>query len=78
MRVILRYDSGFPTALYKHTNLAEIIRQAGPPQTISGGGASWLLEWPPIYPGVDGESYRLQNPWTRADTRKLIAVELEN
>lgn len=72
MDVILHYDSGFPTRLKKHSRLAQMIRQSGPP-VVDG----WRLVWVHTVGRFAASwDYFLNNPWP-GDKRKLVKVEAE-
>lgn len=75
-RVVLTYAEGFPTALPNFPRLSAMLRELGEPVSIQELGASWRLEWAPIYPGVPIPEYTLRRPW-RTDRRELLRVSLD-
>lgn len=79
MNVLLTYDSGFPTRLEKHANLARMLQELGEPIAIGPNGADYMLEWRPIFPGVPIPTYMLSDPWKLDPQRRaIVRVSLTN
>jgi hypothetical protein len=77
--VQLTYDSGFPTRLEQHPQLAGMLRDLGEPVAIRRLGRDYILEWRPIFPGVPVPTYRLRDPWPgETPGRALVGVALSS
>lgn len=78
MKVLLHYDSGFPTALLNHPELADTLRVLGEPKIIDRQAFTTHLEWSPIYPGVPVPVYKLREQWpNESPRRKIVRVSLD-
>jgi hypothetical protein len=78
--IVVRYASGFPTRLPRHSRLAAMLRAHGKPSRIRRlGSGQILIEWPPIFPGVPDPEYSLADPWRHlGDRREIVGIELGN
>lgn len=73
---VLVFDSGFPTRLPNHDRLAGMLVAHGRPLRIVPDGPGFLVEWPPIFPGIPDPVYRIRNPWP-GDRRRVVDVRLD-